>query len=184
MAEIPLFQGELLRLAALNVETDGEVMARWKQDTEFARLLDSDPVRPSTPVEERTRLERDETSPNAVVFGLRTLTDDKLIGFVALDGIAWHNGTAYVAIGIGERDYWGKGYGTDAMRLMVRYGFEALHLRRISLDVFDYNPRAYRSYLKAGFKEEGRLRGYVHRDGQRWDMIYMGILREDWLASR
>jgi RimJ/RimL family protein N-acetyltransferase len=70
------------------------------------------------------------------------------------------------------------------MRLIVRYGFEALHLRRISLDVFDYNPRAFHSYLKAGFKEEGRLRGYVHRDGQRWDMIYMGILREEWLANR
>ena len=103
---------------------------------------------------------------------------------MGLFGIEWHAGVAFVGIGIGETDYRGKGYGTDAMRLILRYAFEALHLRRVSLDVFEYNQRAYRSYIKAGFVEEGRARQYLHRDGRRWDLIYMGILREEWLAGR
>jgi RimJ/RimL family protein N-acetyltransferase len=184
MTALPLFHGELVRLAALNGEMDAETLAFWSRDTEFERLLDADPVLPSTRAKERTRIERDENSPDTLSFGLRTLTEDRLIGFVGLFGIEWHAGVAFVGIGIGETDYRGKGYGTDAMRLILRYAFEALHLRRVSLDVFEYNQRAYRSYIKAGFVEEGRARQYLHRDGRRWDLIYMGILREEWLAGR
>lgn len=184
MSDLPLFQGELLRLAALNTGTDPETFARWTQDTEFMRLLDADPAAPSTLAKERSQIEKDENSADFVGFALRTLTDDRLIGYIGLFDIQWHAGTAFVGIGIGERDYWGKGYGTDAMRLIVRYAFEALHLRRVGLDVFAYNERAYRSYVKSGFVEEGRARQYLHRDGRRWDLIYMGILREEWLAGR
>ena len=139
MNELPLFQGELLRLAALNAETDAELLAGWTQDTEFIRLLDNDPAMPSTPSKERSRIDKDEDSPDTLVFALRTLIDDRMIGFIALFGIQWHAGTAFMGIGIGDKDYWGKGYGTDATRLLLRYAFDALHLRRISLDVFEYN---------------------------------------------
>ncbi|HEY3343991.1 MAG TPA: GNAT family protein, partial [Anaerolineaceae bacterium] len=121
--------------------------------------------------------------PETLIFGLRTLTEDCLIGLILLDEIDWLNGVAWVAIGIGEREYWGKGYGADAMRLILRYAFDALHLHKVILDVFEYNQRAYRCYLKAGFIEEGRARDFLNRDGRRWDLIYMGALREEWLAS-
>jgi RimJ/RimL family protein N-acetyltransferase len=85
-----------------------------------------------------------------------------------------------VGIGIGEREYWGKGYGKDAMRIMLRYAFMELNLHRVSLNVYEYNPRAIRSYEKAGFTVEGRQRQALNRDGRRWDMIYMGSLREEW----
>jgi RimJ/RimL family protein N-acetyltransferase len=68
------------------------------------------------------------------------------------------------------------------MNLIVQYGFLELNLRRISLGLHEYNPRALRSYEKAGFKLEGRLRGEVLREGRRYDALYMGILREEWLA--
>lgn len=69
------------------------------------------------------------------------------------------------------------------MRLMVRYGFLELNLNRITLDVFEYNPRAIQCYLKAGFKEEGRERQWLYRAGKRWDLVYMGILKDEWFAA-
>ena len=85
-----------------------------------------------------------------------------------------------MAIGIGEQDNWSKGYGSDAMRLMLRYGFTELNLHRMSLTVFEQNPRGIRSYEKCGFKHEGRIRDFLLRDGQRSDMLHMGILRQEW----
>ena len=67
--------------------------------------------------------------------------------------------------------------------LILRYAFLELNLQRVSLDVFDYNQRAIRSYEKAGFTLEGRQRGVLLREGKRWDLVYMGILREEWLAQ-
>jgi RimJ/RimL family protein N-acetyltransferase len=179
----PLFQGELLRLAALNPKTDAEILARWTEDTEFNRLLTTNPTHPETIAHVRVDLEKDESSADNLVFALRTLSDDRLIGFIALDEVDWLHGVAFVGIGIGEREYWGRGYGADAMRLILRYAFDTLHLYKVTLDVFEYNQRAYRSYLKVGFIEEGRARGFLNRDGRRWDLIYMGAIREEWLAA-
>ena len=87
-----------------------------------------------------------------------------------------------MGIGIGEREFWGKGYGTDAMDLILRYAFVELNLRRVSLNVFEFNQRALRSYEKAGFQLEGRQRQVMQREGRRSDILYMGILREEWMA--
>ena len=66
------------------------------------------------------------------------------------------------------------------MKVLLRYAFEELNLHRVNLSVFEYNPRAIRSYEKAGFRHEGRQRDALHRCGKRWDMLYMGILKSDW----
>ena len=85
-----------------------------------------------------------------------------------------------MAIGLGEQEYWGKGYGTEAMKLALHYAFSELNLRRVSLGVFAYNQRAVHSYEKTGFRLEGRMRGMLMRQGKRWDILFMGILREEW----
>ncbi len=105
---------------------------------------------------------------------------ESLIGEIDLSGINWASGESIVGIGIGDRNDWGKGYGTDAMRVILRFAFEELNLHRVFLNTFEYNPRALRAYEKCGFKHEGRVRGMLNRDGKRWDVIYMGILREEW----
>ena len=69
------------------------------------------------------------------------------------------------------------------MRVILRYAFTELNLHRVSLGLFEYNPRALRSYEKAGFKMEGRMRGTLHREGRRWDDLYMGILRTEWMEK-
>ncbi len=105
-----------------------------------------------------------------------------MIGFTGLDGGAFPKGDTFVGIGIGERDFWGKGYGTDAMKVILRYAFQELNMRRVSLTTFEYNPRAVGSYEKAGFVHEGQARRFLLREGRRWDLLFMGILREEWLT--
>jgi RimJ/RimL family protein N-acetyltransferase len=175
-----LFTGDLVRLAALDPDRDLETVARWFGDTEFARLLDSDPARPRTARQEKQDLEKRLERENGFNFAIRTLADDRLIGFVSLWTGTWTNGEGWVGIGLGERDFWGKGYGSDAMRLIVRYAFHELNLARVSLEAFGYNRRAIRAYEKVGFQLEGVQRQCTRRDGQLWDAVGMGILRTDW----
>lgn len=87
-------------------------------------------------------------------------------------------------IEIGEKECWGRGYGTDALRTLVRFGFEEMNLNRIALDVYDFNERAIASYLKCGFIEEGRRRQDIYKGGRHIDVVMMALLRDDWEKSR
>lgn len=175
-----LFTGQLVRLTALDAETGAEWFTRWDRDTEYMRLLDSDPHRLLTAKQIRAEIEKEQAAEQEIAFAIRTVADDRLIGFADLDGIQWSHGDSFVGIGIGDRAYWGRGYGTDAMCILVRFAFTELNLHRLSLNVFSYNQRAIRSYEKAGFVIEGRQRQALRRDGQYHDLIFMGVLREDW----
>jgi RimJ/RimL family protein N-acetyltransferase len=163
-------------------KTMGQAFSHWNRDSEYWRLLAAVPPHPysSKKIQEWIEKDFEKSLPDLFFFMIRTREDDRLIGQIGLDGVLWNHGDSFVGIGIGERDCWDKGYGTDAMRIMLRYAFIELNLQRVSLTVFQYNPRAIRSYEKAGFSCEGRERGVLHRDGQRYDLVYMGILREEW----
>jgi RimJ/RimL family protein N-acetyltransferase len=180
----PLFQGESVRLAAFDPETDAEAWAQWSHDSEYNRLLSSEPTHPRTAGQLKAEMEKEEIKNNSFLFAIRTLDGDRLIGFIAIDDVQWTHGTGWVAIGIGAREFRGKGHGTDAMREALRFAFAELNLHRINLDVFEYNQAGLRSYEKAGFVHEGRIREGLHRDGRYWDMLYMGILREDWQKAQ
>ena len=178
-----LLTGQLVRLTAMNAETAAEAFARWDRDSEYLRQLDSDPQWLNRAKKIKEAIEKEQSEdPDTIAFSVRALVDDHLIGFVAFDGIDWRHGDTFVAIGMGEPAYRGNGYGTDAMRVMLRYGFMELNLYRIQLDAFSYNERAIKSYLKAGFSVDGRQRGMLRRDGQRWDFVYMSVLRDEWMA--
>jgi len=102
------------------------------------------------------------------------------IGVAGLHGIGLPNRNATFGIAIGEKAYWDKGYGTEATRLMLNYGFGTLNLHRITLWVFDFNSRGLHIYQKLGFVEEGRKRESVFRGGRYQDEILMGILESEW----
>ena len=180
-----LFRGELVRLTAEEPDAYARVEVRWQRDSEFVRLADSDPSRLSS--EKRIREQYVERrvdkgfDPEFFSFSVRTLSDDQLIGFLGMRVDLLHS-DAMVGIGIGERDFWNKGYGTDMMKVCLRYAFSELGVQRVSLGVLAYNGRALRSYEKAGFRLEGRTRKDVLRDGKRTDTLWMGILREEWPA--
>ena len=103
-----------------------------------------------------------------------------MVGFIRLDHIEWNNGGSHMTLGIGDPNDRGRGYGTQALRLILRYAFAELNLYRVTADTFEYNERALRFLQRAGFTAEVRRRQAVHRDGRRWDVIKLGLLREEW----
>ena len=103
----------------------------------------------------------------------------KLIGNLAFNEIDWRNRAAEFGIMIGDKKYWNRGYGTEAVLLLVNHGFNTLNLNRIFLRVFENNPRAIRAYEKAGFVHEGRLRQAEFRDGKYIDVLMMSRLKDE-----
>jgi RimJ/RimL family protein N-acetyltransferase len=178
-----LFRGELVRFTLEEPETRAKAEVRWQRDTEFHRLADSESaqLRSEKKIKEWFEKQGEEGfKPERYSFSVRTLDEDKYIGFLGM----WVNlihSEAWVGIGIGEREFWSKGYGTDMMKLCLQYAFTELCVERVSLGLHDYNPRALRSYEKAGFRLEGRTRQDVMREARRTDTLWMGILREEWL---
>ena len=106
-----------------------------------------------------------------------------MVAFVSLEDILWAHGVAWLGIGIGDRDQWGKGYGRDAISLVLSYAFRELNLHRVQLSVFEYNERAIALYEKLGFRQEGVYREFMQREGRRYDMYLYGILRSEWEAA-
>src|SRR5581483_7166759 len=175
------FTGMLVRLTALDPEHDAESVGRWERDSEYEQLLKVGPVYLIGTKKWKERMEEPVTE-RRVEFAIRTRDENRLIGFLNLMGLQNQHGDCYVGIGIGEREFWGKGYGTDAMRVGLRFAFQELNRHRVSLMVVSTNPRAIRSYEKSGFAVEGRTRGTNHRMGERVDIVHMGILRSEWEA--
>jgi RimJ/RimL family protein N-acetyltransferase len=179
-----IFRGELVRLTSEEPGAAAKVGVRWQLDSEYGRMLDSESVHlfSEKVIKEWIEKNSEKAKPERHHFSVRTLAEDKLIGFFGLYVELIHS-EAWVGIGIGERDFWSKGYGTDMMNVCLRYAFLELGVERVSLGLHEYNPRALRSYEKAGFVLEGRTRKDVMREGKRTDTFWMGILREEWLQK-
>lgn len=181
-----LFRGELVRFTMEESELRAKAEARWQRDSEFIRLSDSDPIRLHSEKAIKEWFEKQfehGPQPERYSFCVRTLAEDKFIGFLGLWVNLIHR-EAWVGLGIGEREFWSKGYGTDMMKLCMQYVFTELCLERLSLGLHEYNPRALRSYQKCGFRLEGRTRQDMQREGKRYDSLWMGILREEWLQMQ
>jgi RimJ/RimL family protein N-acetyltransferase len=108
--------------------------------------------------------------------------DGIVIGNCGLRDFSEAHRTCELGISIGDKDYWGKGYGRDAVRLLVQYAFQYRNMRKVFLRVWGNNERGIRSYRAVGFIEEGRLRQHVWSDGGYHDLVYMGLLRHEWDA--
>ena len=176
-----ILQGKTVYLTAINPEEVSKADSAWIRDSELLRLWDSRPTPLRSSKASKEHMEKDlaEQDDRTYNFSIRRREDDKLLGDIGLD-VMWNNAEAFVGLGIGDRVDWGKGYGTEAMSLILEYAFTEINLRRVSLGVFEYNPRAVRSYEKSGFRHEGRSRQFLLREGKRWDVFFMGILREEW----
>lgn len=178
-----LLQGEKVRLTALTKD-DAREMVRWYQDVDFMRLYDAEVARPKSLEQVQKQIEAEQGDQTLFLFAIRPAAGQQLIGTVGLEGILWTQGTAWLNIAIGDMAHRGKGYGTAAMRLMLDYAFDELNLYRIQLTVFAYNERAIALYEKLGFQREGAFREFLHRNGQRYDMILFGLLRHEWQSSQ
>ncbi len=174
------YKGNLVILTPIDLETDIEVWKSWNRDSQYLRLLDDLPASQYSTSLIKDWFEKDDTENS--LFMIRTLEDQKTIGFIELGGYDWIDRNAWVGIGIGDAAYWGKGYGTDAMNIILRFAFREQNLHRVNLGVFRYNERAVRSYEKSGFKYEGAERDAVYREDQYHDCLVMGVLQSEWQA--
>jgi RimJ/RimL family protein N-acetyltransferase len=175
-----LLTGQLVRLAAQNPETDPALYAQWTADSEYLRFLDSDPARPKRSGPFKEHIEKGFEREYNFAFAVRTLADDRLIGFVSLWLWSWEHANGGVGIGMGDPDYRGKGYGTDAMRVALRYAFNELNLERVTLQAAAHNARGIRSYQKSGFELIGHEREWDLRDGERHGIVTMTVTRANW----
>jgi RimJ/RimL family protein N-acetyltransferase len=106
--------------------------------------------------------------------------DDTYIGNIGLHKLEWENRQAMLGIVIGDKNFWGQGFGTDAVRTLLGWAFDCLNLNRVWLTVYDYNLRAFRCYVKCGFRHEGTLRRAKYAGGKYHDELIMGILCEEY----
>lgn len=177
-----VIEGRSVRLRRHRPENLPAIL-RWYADPELARLTRYQ-TRPMPREEVEHFFEARLISPDASAYAVHIRSTDRLIGLTTFSSLDADNGSALFHITIGERDAWGHGYGTEAVELMLNHAFERLRLHRVALSVFSFNDRAIRSYEKAGFHIEGRLREAILRDGRYWDEIQMGALREEWLERQ
>ncbi len=173
--------GNNVRLRALEKE-DAKKCAQWLNDPEVIQFLYmNSPL--SLAMEEKWFEAQLAKSPlEDQVLAIEVLQNDQwvYVGNTGLNKIEPVNAQAEFGIFIGEKEFWNRGVGKEAARLIVKHGFEDLNLNRIYLYVFEGNKRAISAYNAVGFVEEGVLRNAVYKNGQFNNMLIMSILHSEW----
>jgi len=177
---MPKIFGERIMLREYRKE-DLEHMRKWVNNSKIVDNL-SDIFLYAVPLNDTENflnsiLEGKSESKGFIIADKKTET---YIGQIDLHQIDWKNRVAELGIVIGEENNLGKGYGTEAIKLMQNFVFERLNLNRLQLTVHDFNKRGINCYKKCGFKQEGRLRQKFYIDGKYSDMLYMGILKSEY----
>jgi RimJ/RimL family protein N-acetyltransferase len=177
-----LIEGERIRLRAIE-RSDLAQFVRWLNDSDVRAGLDI--FLPFSLDEEERWYERMlETPADEHPLAIEARDGDawRSIGDCGFHSIDWRSRSAETGIVIGDKNYWNQGYGTDAMQLLLKHGFDTLNLNRIYLRVFSNNARAIRCYEKAGFVQEGRFRQAHYQDGEYQDVLVMSVLRSEWVG--
>jgi len=170
-------EGKKIKIRALE-KTDIDEIMKWVNDPE---VVDSLLMRyPVSRYQEEKWIEKtlDGTNKRNKAFAIET-KDGVYLGGIGLHQIDWENRNAEVGIVIGKKEYWNKGYGSDAMTTILDFAFNRMNLHRVYLRVFSFNERGIRSYEKCGFKKEGVLRDDLFAHGKYHDTIIMGILKHE-----
>lgn len=158
--------------------TDLPRLVQWKNDREIADLVRGAAIFTSLSAETRRYEKNLETGEafRLVICNQRS----EPIGFMVVSGIDKPNHKANLGMLIGEKAYWGQGFGKEALKLVLNYFFYQLGFNRIGLEVFDYNVRAIHLYKAVGFREEGVQRQGLWKGDHYCDIILMGITKEDY----
>jgi ribosomal-protein-alanine N-acetyltransferase len=181
-AERPFIPGQRCHLRPLvRADLDGN-WRHWLNDPEVTRYM----FRGAFPASAESNEEFYESvhnSPNDLVLAIVSADDDVHVGNTGLHRIDWVNRSAEFGILIGEKDYWGRGIGSEATTNIVRHGFEQLNLHRIWLGVFAEHESAVGVYERVGFRREGTLREAILRDGETQDQLIMGLLAREFRGA-
>ncbi len=180
----PLFESARIRLGPIDYEKDPEVEARWTDDAEFMRMMYREPMRPLSAWHLKKKYEELEKSieedRNRFFFHIRLKEDGRLTGLAELYWISWSNRMGMVRLGFGLAEDRRKGYGSEALGLLLEYAFQELNLYRLTAEIPEYNAGGLALFRKFGFVDEVRRREAAYRDGRRWDMLHLGLLCDEW----
>lgn len=173
-----ILHGERVRLRPVG-ERDLPLFVRWLNDPDVRYWLSMADGPELTLESEQEWYEEMRGDPACVIWCIET-EEGQPIGNLGLHAIDEGQGRATLGIFIGEKDFWGRGYGTDAIMEVLRYAFAEMGLRRTALGTDEDNARGIRCYEKCGFVREGLLRGYRLRGGEPVNGVVMAVLREEW----
>jgi RimJ/RimL family protein N-acetyltransferase len=185
--ETGLFEAQDVLFGPIDRDAHPAIESRWTHDAEFMRLMELTPTCPLSPamVKEQYEAAEKEMREQKTLFHFAILAreDGRLIGKALIEYVDWSSGNGYIRLGIGEAKSRGKGYGSQALRLLLRYAFAELNLYRVTAVAPAYNNCAVRLFQKFGFMEEVRRRNVLYRDGEFWDVIGFGLLNAEWRES-
>lgn len=178
-----LFESSRIRLRKMTKE-DTELYHKWRNDIEVMQSTN-----PSLDVypKEATKEFVDTVilnSPHSKSYIIMEKDNEIPIGIVSLINIDYKNRNAECIIDIGEKEYWGQGYGSEGLKLLLDFAFYEMNLHRVSLKVFSFNDRAIRLYNRIGFQEEGKSRQSLFRNGNWHDIIHMGLLQKEYFETQ
>ncbi len=179
-----MFEGELIRLRAVELSDIDAIMENWN-NLKLRRFLHE--ARPYSRDEElewiRSTWERRKTGTE-YQFAIEHKETKEFLGTAGLFGVNKVARSAELGIAIHAEKNWSKGYGTDTMRVLLEFGFNYINLNSIRLQVNDFNERGIKTYKKVGFTEVGRLRQANFIEGKYNDLIFMDILRDEWVKMK
>jgi len=175
-----MIRGERVTLRPIDADEDFERGFGWVNDLEVTQFLGIEG--PITRHREREMLARERDPAHDIMLAILT-EEGAHIGNCGLHRISLASRKAELGIMLGDKRYWGQGYGTDVVKTLCAFGFVHMNLQRIQLGVFSHNPRAQRCYQKCGFQVEGRFRRSIYKAGEYRDEIRMAILREEFMVQ-
>lgn len=174
-----MFNSERIFLRKVT-EQDVETYHQWRNDTDVMKNT-SPELDIFTLAESEEFIRNISKSSNSKSYIISLKERDKSIGMVSLINIDYKNQNAECIIDIGEKDYWGNGFGQEAMQLLINYSFLEMNLHKVYLRVFSFNERAIKLYERIGFVKEGELKEQLFRNGKWHGIISMAIFQEDQL---
>lgn len=179
--------GKRVRLGAIDPEK-ASLTNEWFNDPYITRNLSWGVQPMRMELSEAFMNENKKPSAKERIFSIHALDlpdeEESYIGHIGLHKIDWQGRMAELGIIIGKREHLNKGYGQEAIHLLLHFAFMEMNLHRVYLRHKSFNERGHHAYLKTGFKEEGRLRQHEFRNGRYWDVILMGILREEFMNNK
>lgn len=174
-----MYYGEKVCLRAYK-EEDIPIAAAFVNDKELKKFLVTNIPFPMTMWEEESWIKSQRSNSSGEYnFAIEDIQTKKYIGGCGIHTVNWLSRVATVGIMIGDKDYWGKGYGTDAMRLLMKFIFQDMNINKIRLNTFSFNERAIGCYKKCGFEVEGILRKEIFKEGKYYDEIIMAAFNKE-----
>jgi ribosomal-protein-alanine N-acetyltransferase len=175
---IKFLEGKLIYLRAIALSDVNESYLKWLNEPDVTTGLASGTF-PTSLDALRLYVEQKSADKNTIMFAICDQKSNKHIGNIKLDNFDWVSRTCELGVLIGEKDFWGKGIGSEVCKLTIRYALQQLNIRKILLAVYANNAGAIKVYEKIGFVKEGTLRQHIWSNGEYIDKHYMGLFASE-----